>query len=315
MNMRSSNWSEWFENQVLNLIIQACSGREILRTKGNELTKFSADAYLPNGCKKLDIPKKTYIEVKFKLNTDTIWKWNTRIESTFGEEENLFNFLMVTHRPVFSDEMVSIGSGEYKVKVISFEALKLRLQDSLITNKDTHTTQGGASITPNNNTTSIDKTRDNYEKGGNNSESTKVQSQESINKKKKSQEELFEQLRKALNSEEKVTLFLGAGASIAAGLPSWEKILGNLLDEVGVRGGYKDLLNKANYYAIDYGSNHSPLILVRYVRCGAGLKPLIWGNVLQNLPVNDKTTQNSLTPWDDIRQNQLEFNRILHDAL
>jgi len=57
-----------------------------------------------------------------------------------------------------------------------------------------------------------------------------------------------------------VVLFLGAGVSIGAGLPSWDTLLQKLLDNEGLDG------NGINYNCIDEKCFHSSIIIARYIR-------------------------------------------------
>lgn len=57
-----------------------------------------------------------------------------------------------------------------------------------------------------------------------------------------------------------VVLFLGAGVSIGAGLPSWDTLLQKMLDNEGQDG------NGINYTCIDEKCFHSSIIIARYIR-------------------------------------------------
>ena len=71
------------EERVYNFLLSLCTNdesieieRKSLKFISNELTagKYIPDLYLPQGCEALGLPHKTIIEIKYKLQPDTLYR-------------------------------------------------------------------------------------------------------------------------------------------------------------------------------------------------------------------------------------------------
>lgn len=225
------------ENSVFKLLPKVCSKDEpIMRDyllsgelENQDNRKLIADFYLPEGCKTLDWEPNTVIEVKAFLLTKSF-------EDIFRLCDYFTGNVVVISLdtlPIWSTDPNFSGRFD-RVQFISFESFKSKCFDFLKSHPDSYDDEERVQ-TPNNNV------NENVEES-------------------QSQITPAEDLAKNAYNEGNITLFLGAGVSIDAGLPTWDKLLQNLLIMEP-----HSVLKSEDYPALSVGTFNSPIITARFI--------------------------------------------------
>ena len=220
------------EGKVYDFISKLCDDNELVYMERNELQYISKDIsggnyipdlYLPQGCSVLGFPRKTIVEVKHKLQSDTLY----RLKKLYDKFNNNFidggyTFIVVYFDlgnfpenliDRFNGNELHVGNEGF-FKVYSFEELRIVAEQRRNINDDEKIDNGKLPI--------IDKAYQVFSKGPN-------------------------------------TLFLGAGVSMSANLPSWKELLEKLLDKAHKKGvnfkgsHYEQLFKEGGYSSIVLG--------------------------------------------------------------
>ena len=225
------------EERVYNFLLSLCTNdesieieRKSLQFIPNELTagKYIPDLYLPQGCKALGLPHKTIIEIKYKLQPDTLY----RLKQIFDMYHTNFINGGFTFVVIFIDSAnfpISMIDGLYK------RDSKEKLEDSF-------------------RVYSLDNL---IQKIGNRNNLNEL-----VNK---IEERKFSITDKAYQTFSKGpnTLFIGAGVSMSAKLPSWKELLEKLLDVAKQKGKNFD---SSHYEKLFKESGYSSIILGRLIQ-------------------------------------------------
>lgn len=225
------------EERLYNFLLNLCTNdesieidRKSLQFISNELTagKYIPDLYLPQGCKALGLPHKTIIEIKYKLQPDTLY----RLKQIF----DLYHMNFINGG--FTFVVIFIDSANFPTSMIN----KLHKTDL--------TGRIGESFRVYSLNDLIKKieNRNNLNKLVNNIEESKI----SIIDK------AYQTFSKGPN-----TLFLGAGVSMSAKLPSWKELLVKLLDIANKKG---KNFNGSHYEKLFKESGYSSIILGRLIQ-------------------------------------------------
>lgn len=224
------------EERVYNFISSVCSDNEIAYT-GFDVQKYIPknvigvnyipDLYLPNGCGVLGFPRNTIVEIKHKLQSDTLY----RLKKLYDKLQNNFLDAGFTFIVVYFDlgnfskklierfdenEIPKMNNGFFKV--YSFDELH-NVAEQHIKINDGEKIDNGKLPT-------IDKAYQVFTKGPN-------------------------------------TLFLGAGVSMSANLPSWKELLEKLLDKAYKKGvNFKGI----HYEKLFKEGGYSSIVLGRFVQ-------------------------------------------------
>lgn len=237
--------SKRFEFDVAQFIINRCGNNEVFQPfLFNQAPNkpFPADGYLPSGCKALNLAPKTIIEIKYKILPDTINRWVRKIQDSFDADPD-YNFVMIhKSRLIKSDWELNISG--YKISIISFEELERRGSKAVNIKDDI-------------------------------AASYKEKVKEAIKKDSEDapgREELLTILSTAAKNKN-ITLFLGAGVSVSGGLPSWDDLLKNLAQEINPEMN-PSILSPTHLEKIKGVTNHSSIIMARYMRVGKDQPPI-----------------------------------------
>lgn len=226
-----------FEFRVFNILKELCSPEEPISTdyllpssakKGDP--SFLVDFYLPAGCKAIGWQGPTFIEVKPALTTTAL--------------EHLRRISEVADKPIklISEEGISksflprfkryVVNGR-DIAVYSLRELENKLTEikgEVIAKKEIHE----------------QASEDNEVITGSETPSVEISRPED--------------LAKNAFKNGNITLFLGAGVSVGAGLPQWESLLRELLKD-----SKQSPLEESDYAAIDVAAFNSNLITARYL--------------------------------------------------
>jgi hypothetical protein len=115
--------------------------------------------------------------------------------------------------------------------------------------------------------------------------------------------ELIEEIKKG-----NCAIFIGAGLSMYAGLPSWQQLVDKLSHELKIQG-QNDFLQIAQYYENEYGRNQ----LVTIVRdlLNAHAQPTKAHQSIAKLPFKVIFTTN----YDSLIENALDANKIMYSVI
>lgn len=225
------------EESVYNFISNLCAqgepimaDRKSLQFIQNEVTagKYIPDIYLPQGCAALGFPHKTIIEVKYKLQPDTLY----RLKQIF----DMYHAKFINGGYTFV--VIFIDSAKFPISMI--EGLKK--------------TESNGRIGKYFRIYSLEElcknvgNESNFNDAANNVEENKI----SIIDK------AYQTFSKGPN-----TLFLGAGVSMSANLPSWEGLLKCLLDRANKKG---KIFKSSQYKKLFKESGYSSIILGRFIQ-------------------------------------------------
>lgn len=236
------------EREVKLYINKALSEGETIQT-GHAFSKglknsFIADIYLPEGCKNLEIPGKSIVEVKYTFLYDTLYRFKNLFR-LLKEKEPIENFyvIYVTCSDIFKKTFNLYKKDNFHI--ISFEEIKAKcplvLQDSDIKKEDTN--------------------------------------------------KLIEEAKNMVKNH-KCTLFLGAGVSIDAGLPSWDKLLKGLIELNENPDGA--VFKSGNYDDIERNCAQSSLIIARYIKAGLFYSEKDFNKKLRSVLYKDIKSEHTL---------------------
>lgn len=228
---------ESVEEEVYKIIQSVCESEEKIEIQKQEKHsirlrgRYIPDIYLPNGCKALDFPAKTIIEIKNRLQTDTLFRLKKLYEEFIEtNRDSEYTFVVIYKQsnnfPLKLIEDLKKGKEENKFRICSLDELEEKKENanSVEINKNINSEELPSCI-----------------------------------------DEAYKVFSKGPN-----TLFLGAGVSMSAGLPSWKKLLEGLLDIAHKNGKVFD----HSYYGD------------LFEQCG--FSSIIMGRLVQNLFDNDK---------------------------
>lgn len=231
-----------FEDAVGTFLISLCAYEKKEITRGFIKVQkgfFYPDYILPDGCNALKCPPKTMVEIKSNL-TYNLSRQILNITNT--EDFKNYNLLIITldeiHIPIFENKLKG-----GKVRFLTFSKLldiakDIPKTDSPEIRKEKAKTLEGKSDSIKNNE-AIDNIQgcvNSVEKGAS--------------------------LDKANHDFNRgnVTLFLGAGVSASAGLPSWDSLLKNILNQPE-----QAPLSEEDYPAICVATYGSPIVTARHL--------------------------------------------------
>ncbi len=231
------------EKIVYNFILQSCTNEESIVNDRISLQfekkltdgKYIPDLYLPNGCNALGLPYKTIIEIKYRLQPDTLYRLK-QIFEMYHFKNSGYTFVVIYIDSANSHTQMIDSLTEEYFKVYSYKELIERIDNENNPNKTINNVEESEfSI--------IDKAYQAFSKGPN-------------------------------------TLFIGAGVSMSAELPSWKELLKRLLDAAKKNGKNFD---SSHYEQLFKESGHSSIILGRLIQ-----------NLFDNKPEMDKVIHSIL---------------------
>lgn len=225
------------EERVYNFILNSCTHDEPVMADRKSLQfiqkeimggKYIPDIYLPQGCEALGFPHKTIIEIKYRLQPDTLY----RLKQMFD-----------TYQTNFID-----GGYTFVVIFIDYANFPISMIERL--NKTDLTGKIGKSFR-------IYSLEDLCKRGGNRNNFNDVVNDVEENK-ISIIDKAYQTFSKGPN-----TLFLGAGVSMSAKLPSWEGLLKELLDIANKKG---KIFNSSHYEHLFKETGYSSIILGRLIQ-------------------------------------------------
>lgn len=226
-----------FTLQVYECIKEVCAPEEI---DGVQMEKefptpgrhIRVDFLIENGLKKLDWPKNTIIEIKTYLDARTLKFAYNLYQHLSQQKKSVNKFVIIYYKSIYSF-IPDAKELDKNIQILSFEELQsLCLGNNFADNKTQELENSHISI--NNVNKTWEETRE-----------TKI-----------------EDLKKYME-EDCSTLFLGAGVSASANMPSWGKLLEQLLTQ-------HSTTNSPDYFPCDLANvlhccGESYLIAARYI--------------------------------------------------
>ena len=104
------------------------------------------------------------------------------------------------------------------------------------------------------------------------------------------------QLIQQAEREKRLVFFVGAGVSIATGMPLWSEAVAEIKKELPAEGDQEDFLKTAQYYYRKYGENEYTRFMRQLFRYGKNLSPNPIHHELMKFQVNTIVTTN----YDDL---------------
>ncbi len=203
------------------------------------------DFFIENGIKKLDWPKNTIIEVKTYLDARTLKSAYNLYKHLSQLKKTVNRFVILYYKSIYSFAP-DINEQDKNIQILSFEELR-------------HQCLENVKLTDNK-TQELD---DNYISDVKLGSKTR---EETIENKtwEEVREDRLEELKKCIE-ENCSTLFLGAGVSASANMPSWGKLLEQLLTQYSKT-------TSPDYFSCDLANvlhccGESYLIAARYIDC------------------------------------------------
>lgn len=213
-----------FEESVGQILAKLCKaegvpfGRADYVRSNHNKGSLVADFLLKKGCKALNCPEETLVEVKMRLTNNSFN--HLKQLSDYSNTQLLVITLDFNYISLFTNNLKGRG-----IKIISFNEL-LKIADEI-------------------------KEPENNRK--------EVQSRDFVSKLTISNNLIIEQAHEQFKRGN-ITLFLGAGVSASAGLPSWDKLLKNILSSSD-----QNPLSEDDYPAICVASFSSPIVTARHL--------------------------------------------------
>ncbi len=208
--------------------------------------RFIPDIYLDKGCKSLGIIGKTIIEIRKNLLFDTEIK-QVKIYKTLIDSKEVDNIILLSINPV--NKIVDFGKFKGRVEVINASVFVNRIKEAISAGKG-------------------------Y-----------VLEQIALGEKRKSKRWIKtrqERLTNAINDLKRYdsALFLGAGVSVSAQMPSWDKLLKDLV-------AMGRIINHNDFLSISNEMDNSNLVIARYIQKSLGvdnieLRKRIWNIFYKN---------------------------------
>ena len=213
-----------YEEKVVSIIAHLLDADEDIELCHNiGVGGLMADVFLENGAKKLNLPPKSLIEIKYLLRNDTL----SRIALIYKRviDERGYAKLIIICKDNLTDRFINKVGLPGRFEIWTFEELEFKAHR-------------------------IDSNGQNVSKPG----LKKVPSPDIV--------------KRASNAaaNDKVSLFLGAGVSMDAKLPSWNKLLAALLTKIKNRP--FEYINEANTESISDYLSDSSIITGRYIMDG-----------------------------------------------
>lgn len=257
-----------FERNTLRRIMEILTEQEREHAYYNyrlENGNISFDLFLEQGSHLLDWPEKTAIEVKYELMPDTIYRIaeNRYIrEALYDQQVNRLILFYKTSDPTM-DRMIS-SKIPGRIELMSSQKfsgiIRQREKEGYI----------------------IPKQKD----SGDQWIATIEEKQPSILL--KDQSLIIEDARRAFHHE-KISIFLGAGVSVDAGLPNWSKLLEGMLKRENKKPFY--YLNEENSDAIIDALANSSIVVGRYTYNGYGDMKRFSGRIKKILYAKQKDSR------------------------
>lgn len=232
------NNSHDFELLVLQLLERLCDSNEEIYTdylvpdnnKDEDQPRVMVDFYLPHGCKTMDWTGPTCVEVKSRLTSTAL-----------------------SHLRKISD------LSSYPIKLITDEGYDNKFRYNQYFGKKDITWYSIGSLYER-----LDSRKGSEKRGGPHKKDSKSSNAE-IKKGSESPSIVIKgndpkELAKNAFKNGNITLFLGAGVSVGAGLPQWKSLLQELLKDEN-----QSPLKESDYAAIDVAAYNSNIIAARYL--------------------------------------------------
>lgn len=222
---------EDFENIVGQALARLCGDGECLERnkviirpeKPDKSVFLFVDFYLPQGCKALDLPKETCVEVKRRMTYNALSQIRILCDQLPGK-----NLVIVTREPFeapnYEMSLRGITKKDRNVRFIPFPEIEQRLAGVKNKEKTVEITFQPDCEDKKTETTIREKAAHDFAKGN-------------------------------------ITLFLGAGVSASADLPSWDNLLEGMLEDTDVQAP----LAPMDYPAIGVAAYNSAIITARYL--------------------------------------------------
>lgn len=215
--------ARYFEEEIFTIITYLVACDEPIDTE-HRIGKggLMADIYFEKGCKKLDLPSKSLIEIKYILRHDTL----SKIAYVYKEaiDSGKYNKLLIICKESLLDiDYINKFALQGRMEIWTFEELKKKIHLKDETHKNAGVPESNVHVP------SID---------------------------------IIDKARNIVSSN-KITLFLGAGVSMDANLPSWNKLLEALL--VQSNNMPFEYINEANTDAIADSLANSSIVTGRYI--------------------------------------------------
>lgn len=260
--------SHSFDQEVYSILSQCLDrnrgesiteGRNAVRKIDNDRYHYLPDYFLEKGCKALDLPENSFIEVKYRL-TYNAYEGINNLRDGLPDDCKL---IIISLDP--SPTIKFYGFRGRDITYITFNEIWEKSRNLI----------EGVTATQNH-------PKQNH------------QEKEELNEQGGSDGKVKDIIRDVCYEYNKgnITLFLGAGVSLGAGLPSWTKLLENLLEE-----NRDKFLNRRDFPAIEVTSFNSTIIAARLLLSNFSVeKEAEIANKLKNALYRDykKTEKNNL---------------------
>lgn len=213
-----------FEESVGQLLAKICKAENVPFARPNRVRSnhkkalLAADFLLEKGCKALNCPNQTLVEVKMRL---TNYSFNHLKQLS----DNTNSQLLVITLDFNYISLFTKNLRGRRIRIMSFNELLKIADDIKIPGND----------------------------------KKKIQTTDFVSKFTTSNNIIIEQAHEQFKRGN-VTLFLGAGVSASAGLPSWDKLLKNILSS-----SEQHPLSEDDYPAICVASFSSPIVTARHL--------------------------------------------------
>ncbi len=212
-----------FEQEIFSIVTHLVGDDELIATEYMVWSgRLMADIFFEKGCKKLGLPSKSLVEIKYILRHDIFSRIAFVYKGAINHEK--YNKLIIICKENFMDiDSINKFDLQERLEIWTFEDFKNKIH--LINENHLKT----AATEPNFHVPSID---------------------------------IIENARKIVSTN-RVTSFLGAGVSMDAKLPSWNKLLEALL--VQSNNMPFEYINETNTDAIAKSLANSSIVTGRYI--------------------------------------------------